>query len=164
MAKGKDQLVLGLDLSMSSPGFAVVRKAEGEAPALIHASHVKTNSKHSHGQRLIAIERHLINLVEQFGPFTAVAREKGFSQHAMTTQVIFRVVGVSDLALAKEGYTKIVDLSPTTVKKAVAGNGKADKKQVAQAVETFIGEYQFKNDDESDAVAVALAYLIQEGY
>jgi crossover junction endodeoxyribonuclease RuvC len=82
----------------------------------------------------------------------------------MTTQVIFRVVGVSDLALAKEGYTKIVDLSPTTVKKAVAGNGKADKKQVAQAVETFIGEYQFKNDDESDAVAVALAYLIQEGY
>lgn len=163
MAKGKDALVLGLDLSMGSPGFAVVRKAEGEAPVLIHKSHVKTNSKHSHGQRLIAIERHLINLVEQFGPFTAVSREKGFSMHAMTTQVIFRVVGVSDLALAKEGYTKIAELPPTTVKKLVAGNGKATKPEVAQAVDTYVGVQDYKTDDESDAVAVALAYLIQEG-
>jgi crossover junction endodeoxyribonuclease RuvC len=163
MPKSKDALVLGLDLSMSSPGFAVISAVNGE-PKLIHVSHIKTNSKHSHGQRLIAIERHLLNLVEQFGPFTAIAREKGFSQHAMTTQVIFRVVGVSDLALAREGYTRITDLAPTTVKKAVTGNGKADKKEVAQAVEQYIGKHKYATDDESDAVAVALAYLKQEGY
>lgn len=152
--------ILALDLSMSTPGFAVLDIIDGK-PVLVHKSHVKTNSKHSHGQRLIAIERHLLNLVEMFGPLNAVAREKGFSAHAMTTQVIFRVVGVSDLSLAKEGYTRIVDIAPTSVKKAVTGNGKASKEEVAEAVEAYVGKQDYATNDESDAVAVGLAYAIQ---
>lgn len=157
-----DHLVLGLDLSMARPGFAVVKATNGK-PTVLHTSHVRTNSRQSHGQRLIAIEKELINVIEQFGQFTVVVREKGFSRHNLTTQVLFRVVGISDLALAKEGYTRIVDIAPTTVKKWVAGSGKASKEEVAQAVIKIIGDYDFATDDESDAVAVALAYLIQEG-
>lgn len=155
-----DKLVLGLDLSISSPGFAVVRFGGGK-PELIHKSHLKTKSTYSHGQRLIAIERHLLNLIDLFGPFDIVVREKGFSMHAKTTQVLFKVVGVSDLALAKEGYTKILELAPTTIKKAVTGNGKASKQEVAEAVDLIIGKQKYDTDDESDAVAVAIAYAKQ---
>lgn len=157
--------ILGLDLSMGCSGFSVVEVRDGH-PYLVHTSHVKTDSKHSHGQRLIAVENHMLDLLNKFGPFNAIAREKGFSAHAMTTQVIFRVVGVSDLTLAKQGYTKIAEYAPSTVKKVIAGNGKASKQEVENAVRIVLGlssKFKFKTDDESDACAVALVHLLKEG-
>ena len=152
--------VLGLDLSMSTPGFAVVEFTNGK-PVLVHKSHVKTNAKNTHGQRLVQTADYLRNLIDVYGPFNAVAREKGFSAHANTTQVLFKVVGVSDLELAREGYTRVADIAPTSVKKAVTGNGKASKDEVADALEQYVGKHLYGTSDESDAVAVALAYGIQ---
>lgn len=157
--------ILGLDLSMSCAGFAVIEIDNGK-PILIHTCHVKTNAKQTHGQRLIQIADYLRKLVEVYGVFNFVAREKGFSRFANTTQTLFKVVGVSDLELAREGYTRIKDIAPTTVKKAVAGNGKASKEDVESGVRTWLGlssEFKFTTNDESDAVAVALTLAVQEG-
>jgi crossover junction endodeoxyribonuclease RuvC len=58
-------------------------------------------------------------------------------------------------------------LTPTTVKKLVAGNGKAEKKDVAGGVRKYLrlpSDYKFAAGyDDSDACAVILAYLIREG-
>lgn len=157
-----DKRYLGLDLSLSSPGFAVLTLHEG-VPIVLETSHVKTDAKASHGQRLIQIQSELLRLVDLYGPFEKVIREKGFSRFAATTQTLFKVVGVSDLVL--RDY-KIHEIPPTTVKKAVTGDGKADKSEVADAVHKICridrADY-FKTDDESDACAVVLAYLIQKG-
>ncbi|MBE7156308.1 crossover junction endodeoxyribonuclease RuvC, partial [Bacillus paranthracis] len=58
----------------------------------------------------------------------------------------------------------VVEMSPTTVKKHVTGNGKASKESVADSVRGYFREkLVFATDDESDAIAVALAYLIKKG-
>ena len=54
------------------------------------------------------------------------------------------------------------ELSPTTVKKLLTGSGKASKTEVAMALERYVGTQQYETDDESDAVAVGLAWLIQQ--
>lgn len=153
---------LGLDLSLSSPGFAVITLEDGQ-PLVLETSHVRTNSKHSHGQRLSIIEAEIKRLIETYGPFEAVIREKGFSRFPAVTQSLFRVVGVSDLTL--KDY-KITEISPTQVKKIVTGNGKADKAEVERCVRKMLRidrlDY-FVCDDESDAAAVVLAYLIDKG-
>lgn len=155
--------ILGLDLSMGSPGFAVVEINEGGKATVLYAGHIKTNAKLTHGERLMQIEAYLQSVVSEYKPFNAVVREKGFSRHNITTQTIFRVVGVSDLMLAKEGYVKVVEIAPTTVKKLVCGNGKATKDDVKNAVRNLVASApRFKTDDESDAVAVALAYALQQ--
>ena len=49
-----------------------------------------------------------------------------------------------------------------TVKKLVSGSGKAEKKQLAAAVENRLAElWEFDNYDESDACAIAMAYWLQ---
>jgi crossover junction endodeoxyribonuclease RuvC len=154
---------LGLDLSLSAPGFAVIEVIDG-VPRLLHVSHRKTNAKHTHGQRLADIQAALLEIIGEYYPFEAIIREKGFSRHAATTQTLFKVVGVSDLTFADEGA--IVEIPPTTVKKLVTGDGKADKAEVERAVRHRLAlpdEYTFAKDDESDAAAVVLAYLIQTG-
>jgi crossover junction endodeoxyribonuclease RuvC len=59
---------------------------------------------------------------------------------------------------------EVEELSPTTVKAKVGGNGKASKEQLADAVRGYFKmELFFKNDDESDAVSVAVCFLIDKG-
>lgn len=152
--------IFGIDLSMNSPGFAVIEIADGK-PFLLHKSHLPANTRHTHGQKLMRIESHFCSLIEKYGPFDGVAREKGFSAHNLTTQVLFRAVGVSDLTLAKNGYTYIEEIAPTTIKKIMTGSGRGSKQEVADAVDRLIGKQNYGTDDESDAVAVALAYAIQ---
>lgn len=55
------------------------------------------------------------------------------------------------------------EIYPVTVKKLVTGSGKADKAAVAAAVHKIFPDLEFKNDDESDAAAVAAAFMINEG-
>jgi crossover junction endodeoxyribonuclease RuvC len=53
-------------------------------------------------------------------------------------------------------------IGQAAVKKLVVGKGKAEKDEVAEAVRKLTGyKGEFAADDESDAVAVGLAYGIQ---
>lgn len=129
-------------------------------PYLVTVAHARTNPKQTHGQRLAQIDGVITQTYERYQPFTAVIRERGFSAHAATTQALFKVVGVSELNLRDH---RIVEIPPTTVKKTLTGSGKADKAEVAEAVRKMLclpDGYAFATDDESDACAVILAYLI----
>ncbi|QCY65025.1 crossover junction endodeoxyribonuclease RuvC [Bacillus thuringiensis] len=153
---------LGLDLSMNSAGVAVIDLVDG-ALELRTAYRIKTNPKQRHGQRLNQIAYELRNTLREYEPFDTIVREKGFSRFAATTQALFKVVGVSDLVL--RDY-HIVELSPTTIKKIMTGSGKAGKEEVELAVRDVLGlgeDYIFISDDESDACAVILAYLLENG-
>lgn len=55
-------------------------------------------------------------------------------------------------------------MTPTTIKKILTGNGRSLKETVAKTLTLYIGEQEYVTDDESDAIAAALAFLIKEGY
>ncbi|MEQ6390822.1 crossover junction endodeoxyribonuclease RuvC [Bacillaceae bacterium S4-13-58] len=57
------------------------------------------------------------------------------------------------------------DVNPVDVKKLMAGNGHATKKQVEQGVRGWLklpNEYEFYTDDESDAVGILITGLMQK--
>lgn len=88
-------------------------------------------------------------------------REKGFSRFSHETQVLFKVVGVSDLAAWQCGQKEYHELAPATIKKLLTGSGKASKEQVAAALARYVGHQPYATTDESDAVAAGIAWLIQ---
>lgn len=155
-----------LDLSLSSPGFAVLateHNGHHNVPIVLETSHVKTKSSKSHGYRLGEISEEIDRYITTYQP-EHIVREKGFSRFAATTQALFKVVGVSDL-YAQMRMDKIISEIPvTTVKKAVTGSGKASKDEVADAVRHILQIDKpdfFATDDESDAAAVGLAYMYE---
>jgi len=117
--------------------------------------------KKSHGQILAEIYNLITDLAVDVAVFV---REKGFSRFPHETQALFKVVGVADLAAWKAYGTEFVEIAPTTVKKLLTGSGKANKDEVAAALDKYIGEQQFEADDESDAAAVGIAWLIRNSY
>lgn len=152
-------VVLGMDLSLSCPAFCVARVREGKVE-VIHLSHVKTKGKDSHGARLRVIFNHLEQLLVDYPNITHVVREKGFSRHAITTQTLFKVVGISDLIAHHFGHENIAEIAPTTVKKLITGSGKAEKEEVAAGLYKYLyTPVNFSNTDESDACGVCIAYM-----
>lgn len=100
----------------------------------------------------------------QLDPEATVVRERAFSKFHRETQTLNKVVGVTDMLLWQSQETQFLELTPTQIKKAIGNHPRADKDQVAAGLIPYIGEHEYTTDDESDAVAVAIAFLIIEGY
>lgn len=160
---------LGLDLSLS-PGFAVI-DVKNRRPTLITAQSVATDAKSPDSQRFAYIEAKTVQIAHEYRPFTAIVREDFTAgRNKRANQGIFGAWAAVDAGLGRYGLT-VTDvgkpaLSPTNVKKLVAGKGTAEKTEVAEAVRRILrlpSDYKFaKGYDDSDACAVALAYLIRE--
>lgn len=113
------------------------------------------SEKKCHGQILSEIYDLITELAVDVAVFV---REKGFSRFPHETQALFKVVGIADLAAWRTCRTEFVEIAPTTVKKLLAGSGKATKEEVATALETYVGNHKYEVDDESDALAVGIAW------
>lgn len=158
-------LILGLDLSLSCPGFALIEIRNGRAK-VVAVSHVKTSSDHDYAVRGRIIESKLRTfLAENKGEkVTYVAREKYAGKFGHDS--IFTAHSGADRALHDFGLLpdSCKPIAQQSVKKTVVGKGKAEKHEVEEAVRKWTGyEGEFKTSDESDAVAVALAFAINEG-
>lgn len=155
-------ITLAMDLSLSCPAFAVLEANAGRVDVL-HLSHIKTDAKKSRGYRLFQIYNHMKAIYEKYPEIRYVVREKGFSKFPSVTQTLFQVVGISTVCAYNYGHDDIAEIAPTSVKKAVTGNGKASKEQVAQALLDKFGlNLVFGTNDESDAVGVGIAFLKQK--
>ena len=162
-------IVLALDLSLSSPGFAVLAVTDGgdpmkRKPIILEKSFVKTTASRPHGYRIAQVMDEMERYYLTYKP-EHVVREKGFSRFPATTQALFKIVGSSDVMAHWHDSEPIAEIAPTSVKKFVTGNGRASKQDVQDAVIKRLRidkpDY-FANDDESDAVAVGLAYYIEK--
>ena len=157
-------ITFAMDLSLNGPGFAVLAVTDGGFPVLLEKSHLKPKGT-THGRKLGQISEEIDRYLCEYSP-EHIVREKGFSRFAATTQALYKTVGVSDLYAYMRMEKTVHEIAPTSVKKIVAGNGKASKDDVQEAV---IRRLQidkpdfFANDDESDACAVGVAYFIQKG-
>lgn len=158
------KLVLSCDLSLTCPAFAILEVDTNTSTiTVIEVSHVKTVSKQPLGQRLFAIVIHLRNILDRFA-ITDVVMEKGFNKFAVATAQLQRVVGVVVLTLYRKDLAVFAEISPTSVKKEITGNGKASKEELADALVMYVGPIDYKTNDESDAVGVGIAYAKQKGW
>lgn len=141
-------------------------------PTLIYADSVATTADDKDAERSAVVESFVAQTVYAYKPFEMVLREDFTTgRNKRATQTIFNAWASADRALNTFGYAVVKfkpseELTPTTVKKIVAGSGKAEKEQVAEAVRKWLrlpSDYPFaKGFDDSDACAVILAYLIRE--
>ncbi|MGE6629630.1 crossover junction endodeoxyribonuclease RuvC [Bacillus sp. NPDC077027] len=168
MDRGK--VILALDLSLTSTGYAVGVVLGGEIKLIeVGSINNKRYAKRSQAFRLHQIATKLKELYRKY-EFDYIIKERGFvNARAMATQALFKVAGVADLISFAFGHEIKAELSPSTIKKLVTGDGRADKEKVQKAVEAFLGNdvnglnlIEFINDDESDAVACLIAYCVQE--
>lgn len=155
--------VLGCDLSLKRPGFCLLslKITDGKTKITdIQLSSInnKTDKKKPHGQLLNEILVHFESLIDR--NMFLVRETEIMKMKVPSERSLSKVVGLMDWAAWKHGL-EWNSIYPMTIKKLITGSGRAEKQEVADALEKFVGKQNYKCDDESDAAAVAIAWLIQ---
>lgn len=155
----------GLDISLKQTGIAVYELTEKEFVKIdsfntqkIYATK-ENKGLYLHGVKLIKIANWIKSLMKEYPPLMVVI-EQGFVGTGKETPAIFKTHGVINCLLWNIPQ---VYYYPNTIK-AEIWHGHASKKEVETEVLKRYPDLVMSNDDESDAVAVALTHLIKVGY
>lgn len=159
-----DYTIFALDSSLNRPGLCIYEKKNGKIS--VRTSNIESDKTKPHGYRLRMIYEWLRaeHSLVKTTPIIFV-REHAFNSRGAQYEIgIFEAVGISNMFLsdvsAQEDWYEIY---PVSVKKWITGEGKADKKKVEEALKPYLGERKYECDDESDAAAIALTFLMMNG-
>ncbi|MGK9147024.1 crossover junction endodeoxyribonuclease RuvC [Plantibacter flavus] len=150
--------VLGIDPGLTRCGVGVVDVLPGRQATLVEYSVITTHAHAPLEQRLLEIAQGISAAIDRTSP-TAMAVERVFAQHNVRT--VMGTAQASGLALHAAAANGIpVGLhTPSEVKAAVTGYGRADKLQVQTMVARILGLTELpKPADAADALALAICH------
>jgi crossover junction endodeoxyribonuclease RuvC len=155
--------VLGVDPGLTRCGVGVVEGAVGRPLTLVDTGVVRTSADLPIEQRLVLIERGLEEWIEKFRP-DAVAVERVFSQHNVRTVMgTAQASGIAILVAARRGIPVALH-TPSEVKAAVTGSGRADKAQVGLMVTRILKLDEVPQPaDAADSLALAVCHIWRGG-
>ena len=151
-------LVLGVDPGLTRCGVGVVDAGLGQQPRLVHVEVTRPPADEPLEQRLLHIDAALSEVIDRFAP-DAMAVERVFSQHNVRSVMgTAQVAGLVLLAAARRGIPVGMH-TPTEVKAAVTGSGRADKAQVTTMVTKLLRlDARPTPADAADALALAMCH------
>ena len=151
--------VLGIDPGLTRCGVGVVEGSVGRPLTMVDVGVVRTAADQPIEQRLCLIEAGLEQWLDATRP-DAVAVERVFSQHNVKTVMgTAQASGIALLVAARRGLPVALH-TPSEVKAAVTGSGRADKAQVGAMVTRILRlDAMPKPADAADALALAICHL-----
>jgi crossover junction endodeoxyribonuclease RuvC len=151
--------VLGVDPGLTRCGLGVVEAGQGVTVRLVGTTVISASAGADTGSRLLAIEERIEAWLAEHAP-DAVAVEQVFSQHNVRTVMgTAQSAAVAILCAARHGIPVGLH-TPSEVKAAVTGNGRADKAQVTHMVTRLLRMTDPPRPaDAADALALAICHL-----
>lgn len=155
---------IGIDQGIANCGYAVVELTEDDKINVLSFGTIKTPSSQTFGKRLTTIYEKITTIIGEndvnimgceklfFNPqYKATNRNKSASM--MHTNM---ATGVLHL-ISEKSNVGLKDFVPGTVKKLVAGHGRASKEDVEEAVKSIIGNpEEIRTEHEADAIAIGI--------
>jgi crossover junction endodeoxyribonuclease RuvC len=151
--------VLGIDPGLTRCGIGVVDGTIGSPLQMVSVGVILTSSQDPTEVRLLQLEREIQLWITEFKP-DVIAIERVFSQHNLRTVMgTAQAAGIA-LLLAARNQVKVVMHTPSEVKAAVTGSGRANKAQVGKMVLNILKlDEAPKPADSADALALAICHI-----
>ena len=151
--------VLGVDPGLTRCGVGVVDGAPGRPLRMVACGVVRTPAELDVAHRLLRIEEGLELWFDQHQP-ELVAVERVFAQHNVRTVMgTAQASAVAMLCATRRGIPVTLH-TPSEVKAAISGNGRADKAQVGAMVTRLLRlDAPPKPADAADALALAICHI-----
>ena len=149
--------ILGIDPGIAIVGFGLI-ESRGASVQMLRYGAVTTEAGLPLATRLFQIQRDLEELITTFRPDAIAVEELFFNNNITTGIAVAHGRGVILYSAEKCGIP-LYEYSPSQVKQAVVGYGKAEKHQVMDMTRRILKlEKMVRPDDAADAVAIALCH------
>lgn len=150
--------VLGVDPGLTRCGVGVVDHVRARPPVLVFAGVIRTPANTPTPTRLVDIAAELESLIGVHQP-DVVAIERVFAQHNVQSVVGTAQVAGLAMLIAAQRQILVAEHTPSEVKAAITGSGRADKAQIGAMVARILRlNAAPKPADAADAVALALTH------
>jgi crossover junction endodeoxyribonuclease RuvC len=146
--------ILGIDPGSQITGYGIV-DIVGKRTVPVHWGSVHTKGEHS--DRLRTIFTAMSGLVQQYRP-AEIAIERVFLSRNADSALKLGQARAAALCGTFVMEMTVHEYSARHVKKAVAGNGGAEKTQVQEMVRMLLGIRETVQADAADALAVAICH------
>jgi crossover junction endodeoxyribonuclease RuvC len=155
--------VLGIDPGLTRCGVGVVDGEVGRPLRLVDVGVLRTSASVAVPDRLVSIERGIEAWLDEHRP-DAVAIERVFARSDVSTVMgTAQASGIAMVAAARRGLPVALH-TPSEVKAAVSGSGRADKAQVGLMVTRILRlDAVPKPADAADALALAITHIWRGG-
>jgi crossover junction endodeoxyribonuclease RuvC len=155
--------VLGVDPGLTRCGLGVIDGEPGRTLTLVATGVASTGAGDEIGTRLLSLEEQIEHWLTEHRP-DAVAVERVFSQHNVRTVMGTAQAGAVAIVCAARHGLPVALHTPSEVKAAVTGSGRADKSQVTQMVTRLLALADPPRPaDAADALALAICHLWRGG-
>lgn len=149
---------MGIDPGLTRCGISAISVESARQISLIDVGVILTPSASPLEERLVAIEAGIEDWIERTQP-DVVAVERVFAQHNVRTVMgTAQASGIALLVAARKGIPVAMH-TPSEVKAAVTGSGRAGKSQVAEMVVRILNLDSIpKPVDATDSLALAICH------
>jgi crossover junction endodeoxyribonuclease RuvC len=150
--------IFGIDPGSERTGYGCVETGGGRH-RLIACGAITARAADAFPQRLARIHRELTALLIECRPDCVAVENLFHAKNAASALKLGHARGVAMLAAVEAGC-EVVEYTPTEIKRAVVGYGRAEKHQVQQMVKLLLGLDKAPSPhDAADALAVAICHL-----
>ena len=153
--------ILGLDPSLSSTGWGIVDAVDNRLH-YVADGFIPTDAKMPISERLALINKTLCDIIRQYQPQEAAIEKVFLNSNPVSTIKLGMARGVVIMSPAQFDIS-VTEYEPNKIKKAVVGVGKAEKNQVETMVKVLLPGCRPKNNDSSDALAIAITHAHLRG-
>ena len=150
-------IVIGVDPGTIRTGWGVLRRDGGRVLRLASGT-IRLDDGAEVEERLLPLERALDEVLTAHGPEEAAVESLFFSKNAMSALKLGHARGVILLTLRRRGIP-VASYAPALVKRSIVGGGRAAKGQVQRVVQAILKLPEPPQEDEADALAIALCHL-----
>lgn len=155
--------VLGIDPGLTRCGVGVVDVAPDRTATLVDVVVLRSPAELATPGRLARIADGLEAIVEEHRPH-AVALERVFARSDVSTIMGTAQISGVAMLIAERRALPVALHTPSEVKAAITGYGRADKKQVGAMVARILGlDAVPKPADAADALALAICHAWRTG-
>jgi crossover junction endodeoxyribonuclease RuvC len=152
--------ILGIDPGYGILGWSVIEKDQ----KLIDFGVIETASDKKLDERLLEIHYRLLDIISLHKPQCAAIEKLFFTRNVTTGLDVAKTIGAVILTLRLHGIG-YHEYTPTQVKQAVTGYGRAGKEQVKFMMKSIFKLKELPTpDDAADALAIALCHSFRNDF
>lgn len=149
-------VIIGIDPGLNNTGWAVI-EVRNSAFRLLNSGVVRTNPKDNLPNRLLKIHDELEKILVKYRPDLSAIEETFVNDNYGSSIKLSHARAAAIVTLSRLGVVP-TEYAAKVIKKAVVGNGNADKNQVHHMLKVLMPTAQISSNDASDAAAVAICH------
>jgi len=149
-------IVLGVDTSLRSSGYGVL-EVQGSRMRALDYGFIRNAAKLPLTGCLKAIHAKIAELIATHHPDVMAIEEVIYGKNAGTMLVLGEARGAV-LTAAVDAGVPAYEYEPRRMKRAVCGNGMAEKEQIQRMIKTLLALPELPQNDAADALGLAICH------